>query len=201
MKANSLCAFTITEMMITFTIFTFVTLGLIYVHIFGLQYDAMVGRKLGASDQSRMGFAKILNEIRSAKAYSVGDGTYTNFVTDGDGIPQMGNGLKLWLTSNTNSYIEYYLFTNTATGSRELRRIQTGISGYDVTAEYLTNYFSIPIFQAENYTNQVQTSINFKYLIHVTLQFCQYKYPQTIVGPGGYYDYYKIEFMATPRAP
>lgn len=195
---RSVKGMTMVEMMVTLALFTIVTLGLIYSHVFGMRYDYLVCGKLGASDQSRVALAKLQNEIRAAQGYDIGGGSLTNFTDDADGTPQQGNGLKLWLSTSSSSFIQYYLATNAISGA-ELRRKETGISGYTVVAESLTNYVSTPIFQAEDYTNQVQTSSNARYLIHTTLQFFQYKYPKTTVGPGNYYDYYKLEFKTAPR--
>jgi FlaG/FlaF family flagellin (archaellin) len=198
--ARRVRAMTLVEMMVTMVIFTFVMLGLIYSHIFGLRYNNIVGSKLGASDQSRMAFGHLEREIRAAKSYQIGTGTLNSFTADTNGVNQVGSALKLRLTASTN-YIQYYLDS----ASSELRRVETGFSGYAVTAQYLTNNSAYvtngSIFAAEDFAGNVVTTNNYKYLIHVTLQFSQYKYPKTIVGPGSYYDYYKLEFKATPRAP
>jgi flagellar basal body-associated protein FliL len=199
--ARRVRAMTIVELMVTMGIFTFVMLGLIYSHIFGLRYNQVVGSKLGASDQSRMAFGHLEREIRAAKSYQIGTGTLTTFTADTNGVNQIGSALKLYLTTSTNSFIQYYLDT----ASRELRRVETGFSGYDVTAQYLTNTSAYvtnsSIFAAEDFAGNVVTTNNYKYLIHVTLQFYQYQYPKTTVGSGSYYDYYKLEFKAAPRAP
>jgi hypothetical protein len=58
---------------------------------------------------------------------------------------------------------------------------------------------------AENYDGTVATNQgngrNYKGVIHVKLQFCQFQYPLTPVGTNGLYDYYKMEFRATPHLP
>jgi hypothetical protein len=61
-------------------------------------------------------------------------------------------------------------------------------------------------FTAENYSGQEQTNSitnvnNYKNMIHVKLDFCQFLYPLTKVGTNGLYDYYKMEFRATPHLP
>jgi prepilin-type N-terminal cleavage/methylation domain-containing protein len=192
---------TLVEMMVSMVIFTFVILGLVYVHIFGLRYDSVIGSKLGASDQSRMAFGHMLAEIRAATSYRIGSISGTNFTGDVTGTSQQGNTLRLYATTNLNSYVQYALDTS----SSELHRTQTGFSGYETTAQYLTNTASFGansnIFVSEDFLGAVQTTINYKYLIHITLQFYMYKYPKTPVGPHSYYDYYKLEFKAAPRAP
>jgi prepilin-type N-terminal cleavage/methylation domain-containing protein len=190
------------ELMVTMVIFSMVVLALVSVHLFGMKYDSVVGSALGASDQSRMALGQLLSEIRKANRYYIGYMTGTNFTGDTAGAAQQGNTIKLYWTQNgdTNHYAQYALDT----ASSELRRTETGASGYDVTAQYLTNTTQFGansnIFVAEDPVGAVQTTVNAKWVIHVTLQFYQYKYPKTLVGPGRYYDYYKMEFKAAPRA-
>jgi len=186
--------------MITMVIFSVTVLALIYVHIFGLRYDGVIGSQLGASDQSRMAFGHLLDDIRRAGLYKIGTLSGTNFTGDVAGAPQQGNTIRLWVYTNTTAFVQYSLDT----ASCELRRTETGVSGYDVTAQYLTNTASFGcnsnIFVAEDGAGNVNTTLNLKWVVHVTLQFYQYKYPKTTVGPGYYYDFYKLEFRASPRA-
>jgi hypothetical protein len=56
-------------------------------------------------------------------------------------------------------------------------------------------------FRAEDYLGKVKTDLSYKYVIRVVMEFCQYQYPLTRVGPGYYYDYYKMEFKITPHCP
>lgn len=202
-KSPSQWALSLVELMVTMVIFTLVILALVYVNIFGMKFDSVVGSQLGASDQSRMALGKLLTEIRKSNRYNIGYLVGTNFTGDAAGTPQQGNTIKLYWTQNgdTNHYAQYSLDT----GSSELRRTETGAPGYDVTAQYLTNTTSFGansnIFVSEDVSGAVQTTVNSKWMVHVTLQFYQYQYPKTLVGPGQYYDYYKMEFKAAPRAP
>jgi len=50
------------------------------------------------------------------------------------------------------------------------------------------------MFIAEDYLGNILSTLRYKYVIHVTLEFCQYQYPLTKVGAGYYYDDYKMEF-------
>jgi prepilin-type N-terminal cleavage/methylation domain-containing protein len=186
-------AMTLVELMITMTIFGFVTVGLMWLHLFGLKQDQLVQSKLGASDQSRGAFSKMTSEIRSAKILRVGNVSGTNFAPVPFGTNQQGTALQISFTTDTNSYVRYYFVTNAS----ELRRIQTGVAGYDVVAQFLTNSVS---FRAEDHLGNVLTDGTHSYTIRTVMQFYQYMYPLTRVGPGYLYDYYKLEFKATRRA-
>ena len=69
-----------------------------------------------------------------------------------------------------------------------------------MVAEELTNNMS---FQAEDYRGVVQTGGTglWRNCIRVILEFAQYQYPLTQVGPGFMYDYYKVEFKVSPHCP
>jgi prepilin-type N-terminal cleavage/methylation domain-containing protein len=186
-------AMTIPELMIAMSIFSIAVLGLVSLHIFGLQQDQIVQSKLGASDQSRRAFGQLISDIRGAKIIRVGTGNASTFTPIDYDEKQRGTALNINLTTATNSYIRYFYNTNAG----ELRRIETGISGYKVIADCLTNDM---FFQAEDYQGNVLYDGSHNYVIRTVLRFYQYQYPLTKVGPGYLYDFYKLEFKCTRRA-
>lgn len=186
-------AFTLPELMVTTAIFSMAVLAIISVNMFGLRQDELVRSKLGASDQSRIVFGKLSSEIRSAKIFRVGNGSQTGFTPVPDGQPQQGTALRIYPTTSTNSYIQYYFDPEHA----ELRRTLSGGADYDVMADHLTNNM---FFRAEDFAGNLLSELEHNYIVAFQLQFYQYQYPITRVGPGYYYDYYKIEFKVTRRA-
>jgi hypothetical protein len=50
------------------------------------------------------------------------------------------------------------------------------------------------MFIAEDYLGNELTTLRYKYVLHVSFDFQAYQYPLTIVGPGYYYDEYKLNF-------
>jgi hypothetical protein len=189
-----LAALTLVEMMVTMAVFSLMIMALISAHIFGLKRDELVQSKLGASDQSRRGFDMLSQDIRGAKKWSVGNGTKTSFTSISNGTAQQGTALQLSLTSDTNNYIRYYFETS----KTRLCRMKSGESGYKVIAQDLTNTM---YFTAEDYRGTTQAVLTYKSLINTKLQFRQYQYPLTKVGPGYYYDSYQLQFRLTPHAP
>jgi prepilin-type N-terminal cleavage/methylation domain-containing protein len=189
-------ALTLVELMIAMTIFSMVVLGFVTLQMFGLRYDQLVQSKLGASDQSRQMLEKMGWEIRSAKMWEVGNVSGSSFVEIADGQPQRGTGIRIYTSIVTNTYIQYYFNTNT----RTLLRSQSGVSGSKIIAQDLTNTMT---FQAEDHRGTVQTAGTglWRNCIRVILEFAQYQYPLTQVGPGKLYDYYKMEFKISPHSP
>ena len=187
-------AFTLIEMVTTSAIFSMVVLAAVYTQIFGLRQDELAQSKLGASDASRKGFGQMGLDVRSAKIWTVGDiVSSTNFVAIPNGTAQQGTAIQLNLTTDTNSYIQYYFDTNKGA----LYRQHSGLSRSMIA----TNLTGTLYFQAEDYKGAVQSSLSHKGVIHVMLQFAQYQYPKVIVGAGYLYDYYKLEFRLTPHVP
>ncbi|HWD92043.1 MAG TPA: hypothetical protein VG938_06810 [Verrucomicrobiae bacterium] len=193
-RALRLRAMTLVEIMVTTAIFGLVFVALLYANMFGMLQDQLANSKLGASDQSRRAFDKLTGDIRSAKIWMIGNGGESSFTPVDNGDSQVGNAIQISSTTDTNAYTRYYFDTNNA----ELCRKVSGVTGHTLVAQYLTNNM---YFQAEDYLGNVKTDLSYKYVIHVVMDFCQYQYPLTKVGPGYYYDFYKMEFKITPHCP
>jgi hypothetical protein len=190
-------ALTLIEMIVSMSIFSFVIIAFVGLQIFGMKQSQLVESKLGASDQARYLFEKMGWEIRSAKRWEVGYVSGSSFSEIADGQPQRGSGLRLYMTSTaTNQFIQYYFNTN----ARSLWRSQNGFTGAELIAEDLTNNMA---FQAEDFRGNVQTAGTgmWRNCIRVIIEFAQYQYPLTRVGPHCLYDYYKMEFKVSPHSP
>ena len=192
--ARRRAALTLIEMMVAMGVFSIVTLGLVYTHLFALMQDQLANSKLGASDASRRGFVQLGDDVRSSKSWQVGNGDHDGFTPIANGTAQQGTALLINRTTDTNFYILYYFDT----AHNELRRRQSGGGHAVLIAANLTNTM---FFRAENYRGDVQADLTHKGVINVVMQFCQYQYPLTRVGPGYYFDYYKIQFKLTSHVP
>ena len=187
-------ALTLVEMMVAMSVFSFVTIALIYTHLFAMLQDELANSKLGASDSSRRSFGLLANDVRAAKIWQVGNGDQAGFTPIANGTAQQGTALMISLTADTNIYIFYYFDT----ANNELRRRHSGVAGSKLIAQSLTNTM---YFRAENYRGDVQTTLTHKGVVDVVMQFYQYQYPLTQGGPGYYYDYYKMQFKQSSHVP
>jgi prepilin-type N-terminal cleavage/methylation domain-containing protein len=192
-------ALTLVEMMITMSIFGMVVAGFIALQLFGLSQGQLVESKLGASDQSRKLLERMGWEIRSAKEWEVGNVSGTTFSEVANGQLLRGNAIRIYPQSNnTNKYVQYYFNT----GARTLLRKQSGVAAIKLVAGELTNNMA---FQAEDYRGVVLTNATdsriWRNCIRVIMEFAQYQYPLTQVGPGNMYDYYKLEYRVAPHCP
>ena len=200
-------AFTLAEMMISVFIFVFMVLGVIYVWMFAMRFDELSCSKLGASDKSRMSFDMLTSDIRAAKWWKVGTGDHTSFTACGNQTNQVGNALKLSSSGDTNSpaYIIYYFDTAACT----LCRLSNGVPTIKIIAQSLTNSGTLGngttntsmTFYAEKYDGTRALDWQYKYAIVTTMEFCQYQYPLTKVGPGYYFNYYRIQIKAASHCP
>jgi hypothetical protein len=185
---------TLVEVMVAMGIFGLVVVGLLSAQMFGMHYDALTCSKLGASENSRLGFDSLTHDIRASKIWRIGNGDQSGFTGLGNAVLQQGNALQLSLTTDTNSYVRYYFDTNQA----QLCRLVSGVSSIKVIAKNLTNAM---YFHAENYLGASAHDLQYKYVIVTTLEFALYRYPLTHVGPGYYYDYYRVQFKVAPHCP
>jgi prepilin-type N-terminal cleavage/methylation domain-containing protein len=203
-------AFTLPEMMVAVSIFVVMVLGIIYTMLFGMRYDQLVCSKLGASDKSRMSFELLTGEIRAAKSWSIGNGNQNGFTPCGNATAQVGNALSLTNSGSTISWVRYWFDTNRC----QLYRRTSGAATIQTIAQNLTNTgltgLSMAFHAEKRFNTNLVTSITssdilqdleYKYVVATTMEFCQYQYPLTRVGPGYYYNYYCIQIKAASHCP
>ena len=210
-RARRAQAFTLAEMMVAVFISVFMVLGIIYTWMFCLRFDEVVCSKLGASDKSRIGFDQLTSDIRSSKWWKIGsganNGTTLTFAACGNATNQVGNAIQLSLSSDTNStaYVIYCFDTNACSLYRQTNGVQTiqiiaqNLTNSGILGNGLTN--TSMTFHAEQYNGAFAQDWQYKYTIVTTMEFCQYQYPLTKVGPGYYYDYYRIQLKAASHSP
>ena len=192
-------AFTVSEMMVAVFIFAFLVLGIVYALLAGMRFDQLICSKLGASEKSRMSFDLLTGEIRAAKIWRIGNGGSASFTAIPNATLQKGNALQLWSSStDTNAYVRYFFDTNAC----QLCRMTNGVATYQIIAQSLTNVMGNSMtFHGEDYKGADVTDWQYKYVIATTMEFCQYQYPLTRVGPGYYYNYYMIQFKTASHCP
>jgi prepilin-type N-terminal cleavage/methylation domain-containing protein len=196
---------TMVEMMVTIAIFVMLITAFISANIFGLRYDELVCSKLGASEQSRRSFQQLTSDIRASKIWRIGTGGQSTFTAVSNATLMIGNSIQLNLTTDTNVFVRYYFETNgpfTTQPNGRLCRV-TSSGQVTVMAQYLTNASGTSmIFQAQNYLGtDVLNDYQYKYVIDTLMEFYQFQFPKTYVGPGYYYDYYRIELKAASHSP
>jgi len=191
---GSIRGHSLADLMVATAVFSLAVAGLVYGQLFALRQDQLVNSKSGAAEQARLSFNDLTSDVRSAKIWAIGNSISNAFTPVPNGTAQQGNAIQLSLTTDTNKYIRYYFDTNQC----QLRRWHSGTASSKILAQWLTNTM---YFRAERFDGTVQTNLTHKGVISVAMQFCQYQYPLTRIGPGYFYDYYQLSFRVTPHVP
>jgi hypothetical protein len=205
-------AFTLAEMMVALGVFVLMVLGIVFTWLFCLQWDELVCSKLGASEMTRMSFDQLTSDIRSAKDWKIGtasnSGTSVSFTPCTNQMLQAGNAVAL---TNSTGYAIYYFDTNAC----QLCRVTNVATTVQILVQNLTNSGTLGngatntsmTFHAEmfngstNMTQPASQDLTYKYMIVTTMEFAQYQYPLTYVGPGYYYSYYRVQLKAASHCP
>jgi prepilin-type N-terminal cleavage/methylation domain-containing protein len=200
MKAVSLIsvrrrrAFTIPELLVALTIFSFVTIGIIFAHLYGLTMLRITETSLTATASARKVAAKLTEEIRTCDDMEIGDVKLDNgtnqFVGLLNGETQQGSAIAIYPTENHSKYILY--FVNLTPADQTLWRMTEQPGSAVILAESITNTVA---FRAENpITGQVLTNALNNRVIHFNLEFYQPRRHKQVA------DYYKLESSVTRRA-
>ena len=196
---------TLVEIMFASALMVVVIVALMSANLMGMREDQWVQSKGGASDSTRKILNQLPMDIKSSKMWFLGNMSGTNFAMSTNS--SQGTAIQLCETTNGSSYILYYFdLSNSNNNDGHLVRISTNAATPVVIASNLVNWLGNGyVFVCEDYNGNPATnwgiSRTYKDVIHTTLQFCQFQYPLTQVGSNGLYDYYKIEFKATPHLP
>ena len=185
--------FTLTELMVSVAITMLVMAGLITSHLFGLRMHELSKVKLGVSEDSRVALSLLTDDIRAAKSLRFGTGSLSSFTEIPLNTPQTGNALQLYPGTDTNVFIRYYW---DGTDSL-LKRTTNGSTATTVVANPITNSV---VFTAENYSGTTLTNNQNNCVVAVNLQIFRLDYPVTLIGPGKFYDTYRLHTTVTRRA-
>lgn len=185
-------AFTLPELMVALTVFSFVVTGVIFAHLYGLSMFRITETSLTATASARKVASRITEEIRTCNKALIGDvklvGGTNKFVGLLNGEKQQGGGVIIYPTTNLSRYVVYFI--NPA--DQTFRRTTDEPGSAVILAESVTNTV---VFRAEDplkgtvLTNNVNNRV-----IHFSLEFYQpHRHLQVA-------DYYKLESSVTRRA-
>jgi prepilin-type N-terminal cleavage/methylation domain-containing protein len=185
-------AFTLPEVMVAMTVFSFVITGVIFAHLYGLSMFRITETSLKATASARKAAGRITDEIRTCNKALIGDvklvsGT-NKFVGLLDGEKQQGGGLLIYPTTNLSRFIVYFVNPSDQTFRRTTEQPGSAV----ILAGSITNKV---VFRAENpISGQVLTNNANNRVFHFNLEFYQpRRYKQMA-------EYYKLESSVTRRA-
>ncbi len=184
--------FTVTEIMVASVIFLFVIGGVMTTHYFGLSMYGMTQERLGASDAMRRALNLLNTEIRSARSLLIGTGSLSSFTEVPINTLQQGNSIQIYPTTDTNVFIRYYLDT----ADKKLKRLTNAPSSAKVIAEAISN---TTVFSCQDFRGTTITNRFGNYVLDVRLQFFELQGSKIPIGPGNYYNSYKLHTKVTLR--
>lgn len=179
--------FTLPEALIATTVFLFLVLGLVAANLFGLRWYQIGQTRLLATDSAREAISKMSDELRNSCSAVVGNVSNGVFLAHVNGEVQTGNGLMIYATTNTNSYVLYFANATNQT----FIRYSTDAGTNQVVAQSVTN---TAVFQAQDYQGNVLTNNQNNRVIHCSLQF----YSAPPQGPVA--GYYQLQTSVAPRS-
>jgi hypothetical protein len=163
-QGRKAAGFTLPEALIATALFAMLVLGIVSVNLFGLRWYQIGQNKMVTTDAAREAVGRLSGELRNCNNAFVGNVTNGTFVAHVDGEAQTGNGLVIYATTNTNSYVLYYAnFTN-----QTFNRFTTDLATNVIIAHSVTN---TNVFQVQDYLGNVQTNNQNNRVIYCSLQF------------------------------
>lgn len=180
-------AFTLPEVLVAMTVFLLLVGGIVTANLFGLSMFRITETKLTATDDVRKILGRMTDEIRSCKTTYIGNVKNGEFAALLDGEKQVGSGLLIYPTTNTASYVIYFVNPTDKT----FRRTTSSPGSASVVAESVTNSV---VFRAQDYSGTVLTNNQNNRVISVNLEFF---HPKSYLQVA---NYYKLETAVTRRA-
>jgi hypothetical protein len=193
MKAVSLIfvrrrrAFSIPELMVALSVFTFVVVGIIFAHLYGLTMFRITSASITTTAAARQAAAELTEEIRTCNSALIGNVKNGEFVALLNGERQEGGGLAIYPTANPSNYVIYFVDPADQTFQRATDQPESLV----ILAESVTNTV---VFRAQNHLGQLQTNKLNNRVIHFNLEFYQPRRYKQVA------DYFKLESAVTRRA-
>jgi len=166
--------------------------AILAVHLFGMRMFELTKAKIGASDDARNAIGKLVGEIRAAKIIRVGEGSINSFAEAGFNAPQVGGAIQIHTSTNTNSFVRYYIDPD----ERVLKRVTNNGGTFTVVANAISN---VLVFSSEDFAGNILTNNQNNRVIGLNLQFYQLQHPPVRIGEGSYYDFYQLRTKITRR--
>jgi prepilin-type N-terminal cleavage/methylation domain-containing protein len=180
-------AFALPELMTAMAIFSLVIAGTLSSQIFGLRMYRISEAKLTVASDGRRVLNTVRNEIWSGKLLYVGNGDDSSFKLMADNTPHIGNALRICATTDTNSYVHYFLDASDSC----LKRTVSSNSQVQVIARNITNEL---VFQAEDFQGNVVANYQNNRVIKMTLQMHKPEWANALS------EYYQLQTRVARRA-
>jgi prepilin-type N-terminal cleavage/methylation domain-containing protein len=189
---RALRAFTLPELLVTMAIFLIMTTGIISAHLYGIRMFEFIRPKLTGTDEARNLVSRLFEEVRSASKVRVGIGNISNFTETAISLPQRGNALQIYPSTNDTEYVRYFWDND-----QKLKRMTNGAKTAVAMAGSVTNNM---VFTCEDFGGNILTNNQTsRVVISVTLNINQLQYPSSTNANKRVYDYYQVQTRIAKR--
>ncbi len=184
-------AFTLSDMMISVSLFLLVIAGFVSAQLFGSRLLQISQVRLASTDDIPRLNRWLLNDLRSCKVVCVGQGSATTFQEAAVNTPQQGNAVQVYPSTNATVYIRYFLDAT----DNQLKRL-----GDDQSLTVLTGTVTnAVVFTAENAMGTVLSNKQNSVVIGVKLAYSSLTNSGIQLGSNNYYNTYSLQFKVASR--
>jgi len=185
-------AFTLTELLVTVALSAIVGTMLLSALFFANRMWQITQAKIHSADKTRQVIRLVSGHVHSARILRVGTGTFSSFAEAPLDAPQQGNALQIYSTFDTNSYIRYFVDS----GDKKLKFMTNGsVMPVSVAKEVINGV----VFRMEDFQGNVLTSKQNNCVIGLTLDFAEIEGIGAKVGPGQYYQSFRVTTKMAQR--
>ncbi len=184
-------AFTIAELLVTSALGLLVSAMLLAALLFGNRMWKITQTKIHTTDKSRQIIRLVSADVHAAKILRIGSGSFSSFTEAAADAPQEGNSLQIYPSTNPNYFVRYYRDTD-----NKLKYMTNGSAAPVVIAKAVSNSI---VFRMEDFAGSVVTAKQNNCVIGLTLDFSEIEEPQSPVGPGNYYQSFRIATKIAQR--
>lgn len=184
--------FTIPEYMVTVALVVIVGAGMLGACLFAGRLYALTQTKLDTNEDVRSMLADFAHEIRAAQDFDIGQGNETNFFPVAADTARKGNAIQIYLSTDTNDYVRYFLDTN----SQKLKFVAADVKGVFLVAHAVTNL--VP-FSCEDIWGNITTNEQPSEIVALKLQLNPTVIKTTTNSSAHVKDYFELNTRVNKR--
>lgn len=187
------CAgFSLAELLIVSALALLVGAMLLSALFFANRMWQITQSKIQSADKTRQVIRVVSSHVHSGRILRVGSGGLSSFTEAAIDSPQEGNALQIHSTTDTNVFIRYYRDPS----DKKLKFMTSSSSTPTVVAKEITNPV---VFRMEDFGGNVLTGKQNNCVIGLTLDFSEIEGVGAPVGPGQYYQSFRISTKIAQR--
>jgi len=190
-RARHRRGFTLAELLVVSALALIVGGLLLAAMFFANRMWQITQAKIYSADKTRQVIRLISTHVHSGRILRVGTGSFSSFAEAALDTLQEGNSLQIHSTTDTNAYIRYYRDTD-----KKLKYTTNGSSSPVVIASEVLN--EAP-FRMEDSQGNVLTSRQNNSVIGLTLDLSEIEGLGVRIGPGQYYQSFRISTKIAQR--